>query len=64
MRSHCAPAPDQERAMCKKCDDIDRKIAHYQYTLVEATDALAIELLSLVIEDFEADKKALHPEPK
>jgi hypothetical protein len=50
--------------MCEKCNDIDRKLAPYQHTLVRATDALAIELLRLVIEDFESDKKALHSEPK
>jgi hypothetical protein len=50
--------------MCEKCSDIDRKITQYRCTLVGATDTLAIELLSLVIKDFEADKKALHPKER
>ena len=48
--------------MCEKCEEIDGKIALYRSTIDEVTDTLAIELLGLVITDFEAEKKSFHPE--
>jgi hypothetical protein len=48
--------------MCKRCEEIDAKIAYYKQRLVSVDDRTAIALLTLVIADLESDKVGLHPE--
>ena len=48
--------------MCSKCDELDRKIEHYQRLSRMLLDQRVIEGLEALIEKYKADKKALHPE--
>jgi len=48
--------------MCSKCDELDRKIEHYQRLSRMLLDQRVIEGLETLIEKYKADKKALHPE--
>ena len=50
--------------MCKKCENIDAKIASYKRLTAGFDDQTAIALLDLVIADLEAEKAKLHPEDK
>ena len=49
--------------MCWKCEEIDKKILHYQTLSVRVTDRLTLEGLQQLIETLENENKALHPEP-
>jgi hypothetical protein len=48
--------------MCEKCDEIDRKMSHYRRSRSAVTDPLAVELLKMVIQDFQYEKDGLHPD--
>ena len=48
--------------MCSKCDELDRKIEHYQRLSRKLLDQRVLEILETLIEKYKADKKALHPE--
>jgi hypothetical protein len=48
--------------MCSKCDELDRRIEHYQRLSRMLLDQRVIEGLEALIEKYKADKKALHPE--
>ena len=50
--------------MCWKCEEIDKKIVHYQTLIARVTDTLTLEGLQQLIEKLENEKKALHPEQK
>ena len=54
----------KELCMCKRCEDIDAKIARYRQTLSVVDDQTAITLLNLVIADLEAEKVELCREDK
>ncbi|WP_283815068.1 MULTISPECIES: hypothetical protein [unclassified Bradyrhizobium] len=43
---------------------MDEKIAHYRSLRIRITDQLTLSGLSLLIEQYEAEKRELHPEPK
>lgn len=48
--------------MCEKCNELDRKIEHYQRLSRMLLDERMIEDLGALIEKYQADKRALHPE--
>jgi len=48
--------------MCSKCDELDRKIEHYQRLSRMLLDERVIEGLETLIEKYKAGKNALHPE--
>jgi hypothetical protein len=48
--------------MCSKCDELHGKIEHYRRLSQLLTDKRTLEGLEALIEKYEADKKALHPE--
>jgi hypothetical protein len=50
--------------MCWKCEEIEKMILHYQTLSARLTDRLTLEGLQQLIETLEAEKKALHPEPR
>ncbi|WP_283843081.1 MULTISPECIES: hypothetical protein [unclassified Bradyrhizobium] len=43
---------------------MDEKIAHYRSLRMRITDQLTLDGLALLIEQYEAEKRKLHPEPK
>jgi hypothetical protein len=50
--------------MCKKCEEFDEKIAHYQRIATYMTDELTLKGIKQLIEEATAGKAALHPEKK
>jgi len=46
--------------MCRKCQEIDRVIAHYRELSSRTTDQATLEGIALLIEKMEAKKRALH----
>lgn len=48
--------------MCSRCDELDKKIEHYQRLSRMLLDQRAIESLETLIEKYKADKHALHPD--
>ncbi|WP_398471670.1 hypothetical protein [Tardiphaga sp.] len=50
--------------MCKKCDEIDLKIAHYRSFALGPADNLARQSIEILIEDLEAEKLDLHRDDK
>jgi hypothetical protein len=50
--------------MCDKCEELDKKIEHYETILVSIDDRVTVERLMAMIADLQAQKAALHPEQK
>jgi hypothetical protein len=50
--------------MCDKCEELDKKIDHYETILVSIGDRATVERLMAMIADLQAQKAALHPEQK
>ena len=48
--------------MCKKCTELDDKIAHYKRISTYITDQLTMDGIAGLIRKLEAEKAALHPE--
>ena len=48
--------------MCGKCDEIDRKIRHYRWLAIRISDERAANGINDLIQQHEAEKRALHPE--
>jgi hypothetical protein len=48
--------------MCEKCKPIDAKLLHYVDLRHRLTDDQTLEGLERLIQELEAQKKALHPE--
>jgi len=46
--------------MCRKCQEIDRVIAHYRELSSRTTDQATLEGIALLIGKMEAKKRALH----
>jgi hypothetical protein len=46
--------------MCDKCDEIDRKIAHFQSFLHAGLDPLTTERIGKLISEWESQKQELH----
>ena len=54
-----APACNEaERIMCEKCDEIDRKIAHYRGVMRLITDQQTLDGIAQLIEKMTAEKAA------
>jgi hypothetical protein len=50
--------------MCDKCDEIDRKIAHFKDLAGRIFDQQTLNAIAALIAEQEAQKAALHPEQK
>lgn len=50
--------------MCWKCNEIDKVMLHYRTLGARVTDQQTVEGLQQLIDKLEAEKMALHPEPK
>jgi len=48
--------------MCWRCDEIDKKIAHYRELAGRITDEQSLRGIDLLIAKLEATKKELHSE--
>ena len=48
--------------MCRKCDDIDQRIARYRRISSQISDQLAQDGIAGLIEKLKAEKAALHSE--
>jgi hypothetical protein len=48
--------------MCDKCQELDRKIAHYRWLIDRVPDQLLTERVGKLIDGMEAQKVAFHPE--
>jgi hypothetical protein len=48
--------------MCKNCDEIDNKIDHYRWLASQFDDKRTIQALDKLIQQYEDEKHALHPE--
>jgi hypothetical protein len=51
-------------SMCRRCEEIDAKIAHYKRLAQGINDKATIEHLLAFIVDLELEKSTLHPEAK
>ena len=49
-------------SMCDKCEQLDKKIGHYQKLLLGIADQLTVDRIKSLIEDLQAQKALLHPE--
>jgi hypothetical protein len=49
-------------AMCKKCTELDDKIAHYKRISTYITDQITLDGIAGLIRKLEVEKAALHPE--
>jgi hypothetical protein len=50
--------------MCDKCEQLDKKIEHYQKLLLGIADQLTVDRIKSLIADLQAQKTVLHPEQK
>ncbi|MGX1106230.1 hypothetical protein AB7M47_004613 [Bradyrhizobium elkanii] len=50
--------------MCEKCAEFDKRIVHYTELSMRTTDQLTLEGIALLIEQYEAQKRESHLEPK
>lgn len=48
--------------MCWKCHELDAVIEHYRGLCAQTADKGSLKGIQVLIEKFEVDKKALHPE--
>jgi hypothetical protein len=48
--------------MCEKCEELDRKIDHVRRLAKAGLDELTLSRFAALIEEYERQKKALHPE--
>jgi len=48
--------------MCETCNELDKKIEHYQRIAFSLNDQLTIDRIKAVIASLKAQKAALHPE--
>ncbi len=49
--------------MCTLCSELDRRLDHCRRLSDSTTDQLTLNGIALLIEKYEADKQALHPDP-
>jgi hypothetical protein len=47
--------------MCAKCIELDEKIAHHKALAIRITDQLTLDGIALLVEQYEAQKRELHP---
>jgi len=50
--------------MCEKCVEIDRKIDHYRWLATYINDERTAKGINELIQQHEAEKRAMHPEKK
>ena len=50
--------------MCDKCEQLDKKIEHYETMIVSIGDRVTVERLMAMVANLQAQKAALHPEQK
>lgn len=50
--------------MCEKCIEIDRKIDHYKWIATQVYDGPTRRGIDDLIQQHQAEKRALHPEEK
>jgi hypothetical protein len=55
---------DSFTVMCKKCAELDKRIARYRELSMRTTDQPTLEGIALLINKYEAQKSELHPAPK
>jgi hypothetical protein len=48
--------------MCDRCEELDKKIAHYRQIIARVLDPLLTEGVGKMIEEMEAQKATFHPE--
>ena len=48
--------------MCEKCEELDVKIKRYRRISMRINDTQMLESIAILIAEYEAQKKALHPE--
>jgi hypothetical protein len=58
-RDCCSPA-ENGGAMCKKCVELDDKIAHYKRISTYVTDQLTLNGIAGLIKQMQSEKSALH----
>jgi hypothetical protein len=51
-----------EPEMCDRCEELDKKIAHYRQLVARVPDRLLTEGVGKMIEEMEAQKTTFHPE--
>jgi hypothetical protein len=51
-----------ETAMCEKCKELDLKIEHFRSLSSVVTDRMTLNGIGTLIEKYQAEKKALHPD--
>jgi hypothetical protein len=47
--------------MCEKCQYLESKVEHYRKMSKWVTDKITLEGIEILIEKYQADKRALHP---
>jgi len=59
-----APACNEAgwRFMCDKCSELDKKIDHYRRVIDAINDRQAVDGITQLIKEAEAEKAKLHPE--
>jgi hypothetical protein len=55
------PPDRRRRAMCDKCNEIDKAIERYRRILLSISDQLTVDRTRQLIADLQAQKAALHP---
>ena len=56
------PAAMRKHDMCEKCKSIDERIQRYRLLSAGIRDQQTLDALERMIQELEAQKKALHPE--
>ena len=51
-----------ELPMCETCNELDKKIKHYERIAFSLYDQLTVDRIKALVAKLEAQKKALHPE--
>ena len=51
-----------ELPMCETCNELDKRIEHYEKIALSLNDQLTVERIKALIAKLEAQKNALHPE--
>ena len=49
------------RAMCEKCEELDRKIRHYRRFTTYALDSLTMDRIRRLVEDLQQMRASMHP---
>lgn len=50
--------------MCTLCSELDHRLDQCRRLSASITDELTLNGIALLIEKYEADKQALHPDPR